>query len=209
MSATRRDFLGTTALAGGALGVAALVPDAVAERPGGRQSQVQRAARAAAHPHPRRHRLHRPAPGALRRGARPQGDALQPRPHQPGAVQGRLGHRGADRRPRPEPGQLRRAEERRVGRGHRQPDHPAALGARGGGGGEGPRRALRVHLDHLGLREERHPGRRRDGGGRHDDDARRRERPGVPAALRPAQGAGGEGSARRRSPAAPPSSAPA
>ena len=32
MSATRRDFLGTTALAGGALGAAALVPGAIAER---------------------------------------------------------------------------------------------------------------------------------------------------------------------------------
>ena len=62
--------------------------------------------------------------------------------------------------------------------------------------------ALRVHLDDLGLRQERHPGRRRDRGGRHDDDARGRERPRVPAALRPVEGAGRDRRRRRRFPAA-------
>jgi AAA family ATP:ADP antiporter len=74
----------------------------------------------AAHPHPRRHRLHRAAPGALRTCARTRGDAFQSR-SRAAAMAG--SGRGADRRP-----QHRRPEgagRPDVGRLHRQPDHAA------------------------------------------------------------------------------------
>jgi len=79
----------------------------------------------AAHLHPRRHRLPRAAPGALRTRARPPRGAVQPRP--PPAIldrRRRRAHRRSQHR-RPEV-----ARERRVGRVHRQPHDAADLGAR-------------------------------------------------------------------------------
>ena len=125
-----------------------------------RRAGPNRARRApAAHPHPGGHRLHRPPPGALRPGTRPQAHAVQPRTPSAGlAGRGRgTGGRSQHRRPVGPQGP-------RVGCVHRQPDDAAVLGARRGPGAQGQGQAVHLHLDDLGVRRREGRRRRRDGG---------------------------------------------
>ena len=115
-----------------------------------RPQRHERAGETAEHPDPRRHRLHRAAPGGLCPVAGAQGHGVQPWPS--GQSLARQG-RGADRRP-----QHRRPEGAggpRMGRLHRQPHHPAVLGPRRRQDSVGPRGPVHLHLHHLGRRLRR------------------------------------------------------
>ena len=125
---TRRDFVKTTARAGGALGaLGALGPLACAAPGDGDMAGGDwRTARPAAHPHPRRHPLHRPAPGQVRARPGPRGVDLHPRPDRAALLPRLLrARRAPDRRPQRRPG---RAGGARVGRGDRQFGLDPALG---------------------------------------------------------------------------------
>ncbi len=155
MSSNRREFLRTTAIAGGALGLG-LSSVRIRRRARRRRcscrgppSSPPRRAQAAPHPHPRRDRLHRAASGALRAGARAQDHPVQSRQDQPGALSRRREAAG-----RPPDRRLRVAQGKGVGRRHRQSDDDPALGAPGRRGPQGAHQAVRLHLDHFDLREE-------------------------------------------------------
>ena len=108
----------------------------------------------AAHPDPRRHRLHRPARGATTRSR-----AATRSPCSTAAGRRNRGRaRSRSCSATATPATSRRWPGRDVGRLHRQPHHPALLGARRRQGAERQGRPVHLHLDHLGLRRQRHAG---------------------------------------------------
>ena len=141
MPITRRTFLKlSTAGAAAGLGVLTGHHRLIGAEPSPAAGTPAKVSEPFAYLDPRGNRLHRSFPGPIRAGSRAPGHGVQPRQDPSGRTA--RGGRAAHRRPQRS---ARRPQRPPLGRGDRQPDDVARVGARRGPSSQGQRGSLRLH----------------------------------------------------------------